>query len=94
MRIMFKEDRVEEIMDIYVTSCWYSHEGSSYDNPKMYVVSLYRCTVRGHEEVGEYILDGTKETFEKAKANYKNICEKLLTQGWCRATDFENFLWY
>ena len=102
MRIMFNGDMVEEIMEIDATPCWSPSKGSSEDNPEMYNVSFLKYITQygidhGVEEfdyVGEYNLDGTKETYEKAKANFRMICEKLLVNGWCRDTDFENFTWY
>lgn len=104
MRIMFNKNTVEEIIEIIATPCWNPENGTrtSEDNPEMYVVYFQRFITQlgkesGLEEcdcVGKYNLDGTKETYEKAKKNFEDVCEKLLIQGWCRDTDFENFEWF
>lgn len=93
MRIMFGEDTVREIWEINSTPAWKEGE-STQDNPSMYSVEILYAGDNEYQYVGEYRLDGTKETYEKAKLNFKSICEKLLTQGWCRDIDFVNFEWY
>lgn len=95
MRIMFGKDYVKEIIAIDATPSWKEGESTA-DNPGMYSISFFEPyrNENKYDYVGTYNLDGTKETYEKAKANFEMICEKLLTQGWCRDTDFENFEWY
>lgn len=42
---------------------------------------------------GEYILDGTKETVNKALENYNKVINKLLVNGYAKISDFENVEW-
>lgn len=42
---------------------------------------------------GDYNLDGSEETYLAAEDNYDKICEQLLTEGFARMSDFENFTW-
>lgn len=93
MRIMFGKNTIREIFEINATPAW--KEGkSTQDNPSIYSVGILYAGDDEYQYAGNYKLDGTKETYEKAKENFEIVCEKLLTQGWCRDTDFENFEWY
>lgn len=93
MRIMFDEDSVDEIVYIDAVPYWDSEKGSTYENPEKYVVNfIHTRTNNDWNRGGNYILDGTIETYEKAKENFKKICRKLATEGWCSLKeDFENF---
>lgn len=94
MRIIFNKNTIREVLEISSAPAWKEGE-STQDNPSMYSVDfLYASDSDEYQYVGNYKLDGTKETYEKAKANFETICEKMLIQGWCRDTDFENFEWY
>lgn len=101
MRIMFGTDIVEEFITIDATEGYIGDADISIDAPDCYSVSMFRYMTEhakknGIDEwmpIGEYKMDGTMDTYLKAKANFEMICEKLLTQGWCRDTDFENFEW-
>lgn len=94
MRIMFNKNNVEEFVSINAVPCWGS--GGDEHNPDMYSVSMGMI---GPDKidfgyVGEYKLDGKKKTFDAAVKNFEEICEQLLTKGWVRADQFENFGWY
>lgn len=96
MRIMFNEDCVDEIFGIEAIPSWHPENGGSSENPDYYTVGFFRpmCKENSFDYVGEYELDRTIETYEKAKKNFKEICKKLLTEGYCKDTDFENFTWF
>lgn len=96
MRIMFNGDYVEEILEIDCMKGWCNGLNIETDPPCDFIVSMERPALKGfgYPDVGEYNLDGTQETYKKAEANYKSICEKLLIKGYVRDTDFENFTWY
>lgn len=104
MRIMFFENDVEEFMEINASPCWNPKEGETEDNPGHFFVTLCRygwweCKDPDDKQTifevnGEYILDGTVETYQAAVANYKKITKQLLTKGYCKADDFENFDWF
>jgi hypothetical protein len=86
-----------EISSIDATPAWCTERGSSSENPEIYQVAMYRQGWEQDREsdiMGEYLLDGTIETYEKAKENFGIVCYKLLTRGWCTAEDFENFEFY
>lgn len=42
---------------------------------------------------GEYILDGTEETFNKALENYNKVANQLLINGYAKISDFKNVEW-
>lgn len=96
MRIMHNKDFVEEFVSIDATPGW--KEGKDVDKygPDMYSVGMAIITVRGieFEYVGEYKLDGKKETYDAAVQNFEKICEQLLTKGWVKSNQFKNFEWY
>lgn len=98
MRIMFHRDYVIEIFGIEATPSWHPENGGNRENPDKYTVGFSRPVPMSKENtfeyVGEYVLDGTIETYEEAKKNFKEICKKLLTKGYCRDIDFENFTWF
>lgn len=95
MRLMISEFDVVEIIEAEIVPCW-----NGGDNPDFLFVTLYlkgwdakREDREFYELTGQYRLDGTKETYQKALANWKEISEKLLVHGYCKETDFENFEW-
>lgn len=91
MRIAYSDDCIWEIKSISASPCWHSEsETYSISNPEHYFVSI--CTNEdGNEEIGEYLLDGTEKTYKKAQKNFKKICKKILTKGYCTMKDFKNF---
>lgn len=93
MRIMFDKNYVKEFHTIDSTPAWKTGE-STKDNPSSYSVGWFDFLIDEYDYIGEYMLDGTIETYQKAVHNFESICEKLLTKGYCRADDFENFEWY
>lgn len=96
MRIMFGKDSVEEFVSIDATPSWkFGKDVDKYD-PDMYSVSMKIFTKDGidFDYLGEYKLDGKKKTYEAAVKNFEEICEQLLTKGWVKADQFENFEWY
>ena len=95
MRLMLDEFDVIEIIEAEIVPCW-----NGGDNPDFLFVTLYstgwdakREDREFYEITGQYRLDGTKETYQKALANWKEISEKLLVHGYCKETDFKNFEW-
>jgi len=85
MRIMHDKNYIVEFNMIH-TSTWCS---KNEELPSEIYVLFDNVTV------GEYLLDGADiEKRQKAVANIDSICEKLLVDGYCRASDFENFKWY
>ena len=94
MRIMFSKNSVDEFVSIDAVPCW--EPGKGEHNPDMYSVSIGRIAPDkiDFDYVGEYKLDGEKKTFDAAVKNFEEICEQLLTKGWVRADQFENFEWY
>jgi hypothetical protein len=97
MRIMFGEESelsISEFSYIYAMPVWYPQNGTSEDNPESYFVEVQFIGDSETESLGEYILDGTKETYKKAQSNFKSVLEKLLEKGYCKAGDFKNFQIY
>lgn len=94
MRIMYTKSEVYEFVSIDAVPCW--GPGRDEDNPDMYSVLMGRIAPDkiDFDYVGEYKLDGEKKTFDAAVKNFEEICEQLLTKGWVRADQFENFEWY
>lgn len=85
---------VEEIISINAVPAW-EPDGDE-DNPSMFVVEAFQYSVDGNETMplGQYLLDGTKETYQKAVENFNNICVKAATCGWFETGDFKNFKWF
>lgn len=95
MRIMYDKQNVEEFYSIDITPIWGSNNGGAYC-PDKYIVFIGGAinTDIGDDYIGEYKLDGKNETYDAAKKNFEEICEQLLTKGWVRKEQFENFEWY
>lgn len=87
---------VEEVESIDATYGWNEKDGSTQDNPGLFVVERFMATANGFEmvDLGEYVLDGTPETFQKAAENFNNICLQAAEKGFFRLSDFENFELY
>ncbi len=97
MRLMLDEFDVVEIIEAEIVPCW---DRGALDNPDFLYVILYQTGWNANREnrefyeiTGQYRLDHTKKTYQKALANWKEISEKLLVHGYCKATDFKNFEW-
>ena len=43
---------------------------------------------------GQYKLDGTLDTYNKAITDYNNAVEKLFTKGYAKISDFGNVEWF
>lgn len=104
MRFMYDYNDIPdvcEIEDIDAAPVWDRGANVNEDLPISLVVTLYRTgwmiapakNKDLFEIIGEYLLDGTKETYDKAVKNYSEVCLKLLEKGFCKASDFENFDW-
>ena len=104
MRFMYDYNHIleiETIEDVDASPCWDTRCKGRENNPDHFIVTIYRTgwhiaseEKREYLEImGEYILDGTEETYFKAVKNYNSICMKLLEKGYCKASDFENFDW-
>lgn len=100
MRLMLDEFDVVEIFRAEIVPCWNGGDGSGPRDPDFLFVTLYetgwdakREDREFYEITGQYRLDGTKGTYQKALANWKEISKKLLVNGYCKETDFKNFEW-
>lgn len=95
MRIMFGNDSVNEFFSISATPCWRLPETTE-DNPEMYAVYYFFPTCNGFEGeyLGEYKLDGTKETYRAAVKNFHEIVKQLTVDGYVLDTQFKNFEFY
>ena len=85
---MYDSETVAEITSIDASKCWHNNKEIDENNPDDYVVSI------DGNFVGNYNIHGDAKLFLKARGNYQAICERLLTKGYCRASDFKNFTWY
>lgn len=92
MRIMLDSTSIIEVTDISAVPCWNSDRGSTEENPELYSIHVLQNDL-GHY-FGGYNLDGTIETYHAAVKNFEEICENLLTKGYCRLSDFKNFELY
>ena len=81
------------INEMYTVPTW--AEGSKVgDIPNGIFVYISNNNEDVEDELeGKYNLDGTEETYRKAVENYNKISEQLLTLGYARMSDFENFTW-
>lgn len=63
--------------------------------PNELFVDLYRIAQKAEWAIsGQYILDGTMESYNKAIETYNNAVNKLLTTGYAKISDFGNVDWY
>lgn len=94
MRIM--RDRmkpvIEEFSFIELIPVWKTREGETEEDldnriPDGLVLQI------DENYIGDYILDGMQETYDKAMDNYRKIAYQLLEKGYCEDDDFENFQW-
>lgn len=92
MRIMYSSTAIDEITHISAVPCWSESQGTTKECPEMY--SIFVVEDGDSNYLGEYILDGTTETYHAAVKNFEEICENLLTKGYCRISDFKNFKLY
>lgn len=91
------DECVTEIIDIDFTRC--TKEGDIETNPDYLMITMRlpgwtKEDSELYEISGEYRLDGSEETFRKAKANMDLVLRKLLVKGWCEDSDFENVDWF
>ena len=95
MRYLMSDDSVEEVVSLDATSGW-EHGADTNDTPTMYSVSIrmFMADKLDFMYVGEYILDGTKETYEAAVKNFTAIVKHATEKGWFSAEMFENFEWW
>lgn len=105
MRFMYdygKTPNIDTIEAIDACPCWANGNDVNENNPTSFIVRMLKpgWSNASQEEscwfeiLGEYSLDGTEETYQKAVENYNRICDQLLEKGYCKASDFENFKWY
>lgn len=91
---MVNDDMVDEILWINAIPAWLTAAGESEENPGIYAVQVGTYTVAEgfiSQQIGEYKLDGTVETFNEAKKNYKMIVDQIAKEGWFSLDQFENF---
>lgn len=100
MRFMLDFDGIENIGDmdideiVSVRSYEMFNPRHKNDTPSNIFIELYRPNDTQEMAImGEYKLDGTKDTYNKAIANYKKVVNQLFTKGYARASDFENVEW-
>lgn len=82
---------VEEVVWLDATPVWEPDKEFDADNPDYFIVSVRYTFMDEDENIGEYALDGTPETYQKAVENFNSICLKAASAGCFRLTDFENF---
>lgn len=91
MRLALTKDSVKEIFEIWGTPVY--EEG---DKPVGFYVEVFEpCTKIGIERglseidtIGEYEIDGTAESLEKAQKSFDKVLEQLLVKGYARLEDF------
>lgn len=104
MRFMYDYNEILEVKtieEIDASPGWMSSSEGRENNPDNFIVTMYLPGWHTapqekkdlFERWGEYLLDGTEETYQKAVENYNSVCKKLLEKGYCKASDFENFDW-
>ena len=87
---------VDEVTSLDAQVAWNNEEGTCQENPGLFVVSFNIVSGNGNgiECNGEYLLDGTVETYQSAVRNFNEICVKAAEHGYFRLSDFQNFeLW-
>ena len=90
---------IKEVVSVDITPVWEKKYGEGIPEG-LYIDILpadFLPLNGNYDEVtikGEYILDGTRETYAAAVANWKKIQKKLLERGFCRIADFENVEWF
>lgn len=106
MRILFDFDNDEvtsevvEVVSVNMTRAWESTEARDNGDPGDMFIEILRADslpLDGNFEdvaiLGSYDIDGDREAFNKAMANWKAVQKKLLEKGFCRISDFENVEW-
>lgn len=95
MRLIYN-DSVEEIFSICAIPGWMPENGTTENNPELYSVSIQEPMPCGTEcrYVGAYNLDGTPETYQKARENFQKILNQIGEKGYVYMTQFENFTVY
>lgn len=92
MRIMLDSTSIIEITSISAVPCWDPAQNCTRDIPELYSISVVEDGEGNY--LGTYNLDGTTKTYHAAVQNFEEVCEKLLTKGYCRLSDFNNFELY
>ena len=96
MRIIYDFNEfpeVEEITTLSGTPGWKPGSDTN-KNPDALTLFVVRAGEERGDCVGEWILDGTPEAYQAAKQNYMEIVEKVLVNGFVRASDFNSFEWW
>lgn len=98
MRILIDKTNVREIYNIFSAPSFGPNykplEGTPVTNPEDFSVCWNEYNENEGYWIGSYNLDGTIKTYQEAVKNFEEVCEKLLTKGYCRMSDFKNFKWY
>ena len=98
MRLLYNDYKdmlsIEEFTFINAVPAWNPENGTTQDNPDIYSVFIHRTGCEHGEYIGTYNINGSAEAYQAALENYKMIINKLLTKGYCKASDFKHFEWY
>ena len=82
----------EEVIYLDASYCIDRSDGiSSETNPTYFGVEVTYANQEESDGLGEYVLDGTPETYKKALANFNSICRKAAELGYFCLSDFQNF---
>lgn len=82
---------VYEVLSLNATPVWEPHEHLNRSNPDYFIVTVCYSPANGEDRIGEYILDGTSETYAKAVADFNRVCTQAAERGFFRLTDFQGF---
>lgn len=86
---------VDEILCLNAVPMWNAGHTDDLAPDLFYVTAITAADTDDDEEImyiGEYEMDRTRGTYEKAVANFNRICEKAAVHGYFRLSDFQNFI--
>lgn len=85
---------IEEVDSVRLQPVWSTKDNTDGYPDVLYIYLYHHGDTDEDAIVGQYILDGTLETFTNALSNYKKVSESLLTKGYCKISDFKNVDWF
>ena len=83
---------VEEVLYLDATPIW-KPDNDIKNAPDFFMVSVRYAFGQNDDEddLGEYTMDGTMETYKKSVADFNRICRKAAKEGYFCLTDFKGF---